>query len=203
MWPMTKYDVTDSKTDVARHARMILVRGLPGSGKSYITAKLKDTLTNESVTVLDPDTVDTHSEQYQLHVQEQIAHGVDENLHLYRYLRGQAYEGIAAGSIIIWNQPFTNLDIFNKMVANFQIQADEHHVKLSVLVVEVDIDIETAKKRVQDRKQAGGHGPSQATFDRFVSDYKTFAHDGYQVIPVHGNDAEAAVLAVMHALQNL
>lgn len=203
MWPMAKYDSSDSSTDTVKHARMLLVRGIPGSGKSYITTQLMDALKDDTVIILDPDTVDTNSDAYKRHVEEQTAQGVDEGLHLYRYLRTQAYAGIASGSIIIWNQPFTNLEIFNKMVANFRLQATEHDVKLSVLVVEVEIDTEMARKRVQDRKQAGGHGPSQTTFDRFVADYKTFGNDGYQVVAVRGDDVKAAVDAVIQALHSL
>lgn len=182
---------------------VLLVRGLPGSGKSYITRELARALEERSPVVLDPDTVDLESAAYKAHVQALTAEGVDKDLYLYRFLRTQAYKCIAAGKTVIWNQPFTNLDIFNKMVANFRVQAREHQVQLTVLVVEVEIDPAVAWQRVMDRKNQGGHGPSDGTFARFVDDYKTFADHGYQVVRVRGDDAPGAVNATMAALENL
>lgn len=200
MWPMTKSDAQVSKR---KHAIAVLVRGLPGSGKSFITDKFVQTLQPGEVIVLDPDKVDTNSQGYTEHIKAMQEQGVDERLHVYRYLRGLAYDGIAAGSIVIWNQPFTNLDIFNKMVANFRLQAEQHDVALDVLVVEIEIDPILAKTRVETRKEAGGHGPSEQTFQRFSDDYVSFAPENYDVISVRGDDAQAAVTAMQTAIGQL
>lgn len=198
MWPMTKYESTEDN----KRAIVILVRGLPGSGKTYMAQKLIPLL-DRRVVLLDPDTVDTDSQEYRQHVETLLHEGVDERLHLYRFLRGQAYQGIASGDIVMWNQPFTNLDIFNKMVANFQLQADEKNVHLSVLVVEVMLDPEVAQKRVIERKQSGGHGPSAAAFDTFTKDYVSFAPEGYHVVSVPGDDAERAITLIQKELEQL
>lgn len=197
---MTKSDTKDSKRTPAI---VVLVRGLPGSGKSYVTDKLVATLQKEDIVVLDPDSIDLSSSRYEAHVAAMKEQGIDEVLHQYRFLRGQAYDGIAAGTIVIWNQPFTNLDIFNKMVANFKLQAEAHKVELSVLVVEVELDPGLAHERVKDRKQAGGHGPSEDTFQRFSRDYVSFAPEGYNVVSVRGDDVHAAVAAITQALDRL
>lgn len=183
---------------------MILVRGLPGSGKSYIASRLADAIGRDSVVALDPDAIDYDSQAYTEHVKVLDEEGVDKSLHAYRFLRGQAYKGIAEGKITIWNQPFTNLEIFNKMVANFMIQANEHQVELAILLVEVEIDPTVAKNRVMDRKRAGGHGPSDNTFDRFTRDYQSFVSEGYNVVKVNGNDqVNISVDAVLSALKKL
>lgn len=167
---------------------LILVRGLPGSGKSHLTKALQAAFGSTPIVTLDPDATDYESKDYKAHVKALTAEGVDPKLHAYRFLRAQAYEGITSGKIIVWNQPFTNLDIFNKMVAGLRQYAADHHVELPVLVVEVEISPETARKRVLERKSAGGHGPSDNTFDRFTNDYASFARAGYNVVTVHGED---------------
>lgn len=186
---------------------LILVRGLPGSGKSYLATRLQQVIkeqTNEDVVMLDPDATDYDSKEYAEHVKAQTKEGVDPKLHAYRFLRAQAYEGIAAHKIIVWNQPFTNLEVFNKMVARLRDHAAQHATHLPILVVEVEIDLETAKARVAQRKAAGGHGPSDTTFLRFTNDYTSFAPHGYTTVQINGtDDPTTSVETIMQAIRAL
>ncbi len=183
---------------------MILIRGLPGSGKSFVAQELQKVLGFQKVIMLDPDTIDFGSNDYLEHTNALSKEGVDEALHAYRFLRAKAYKGIADHKIIVWNQPFTNIEIFNKMVANFQIQADLNNTILKILVVEVIIDENIANERVQNRKRAGGHGPSSATFNRFVSDYKTVSTYGYNTVTVKGGgEVSDSVSLILAALEKL
>lgn len=190
------------------HPILILIRGLPGSGKSYIAIKLNAALQSlygpDSTVVLDPDATDYTSEAYLQHVKDQTAEGVDPILHPYRFLRAQAYSGITGNKIIVWNQPFTGLDSFLKVTDRLQEYAKEHDTTLPMLVVEVNLDPEVAKARVDARKQAGGHGPSDATFQRFANDYKSFAEHGFTTIAVQGDaDTSQSVATILQAIQNL
>ncbi len=188
----------------ASHPVMILIRGLPGSGKSYIAAELQKVIGYDKVVLLDPDMIDFTSPEYLAHVAALREEGVDESLFAYRFLRGKAYKGIAEHKVIIWNQAFTNLEIFNKMVAKFTTQADEHQTILPILVVEVETDTSLAKERVIKRMQAGGHGLSEGTFERFNNDYKSFASAGYNTVTVQGSDAvETSVATIMNSLTSL
>lgn len=183
---------------------LILIRGLPGSGKTFLATQLEGAIRPDEVVLLDPDATDYESKAYKDHIDAQTADGVDPKLHAYRFLRAKAHAGIAAHKIIIWNQPFTNLEIFNKMVANLRAYAAEHNVNMPILVVEVEIDHDIAKNRVATRKQQGGHGPSDNTFARFMNDYVSFKSEGYNTVTVHGEDDVAvSVAAVLEAIQNL
>ncbi len=164
---------------------LILVRGLPGSGKTYIASMLQSNI-GQNVVMLDPDATDYDSDEYKEHVKRQLADKVDPKLHPYRFLREQAYQGIRSKSIIIWNQPFTNIEIFNKMTKGLSEYAKKHNTELKILVVEVETDPEVAINRIKERKQQGGHGPSEDTFKRFISDYQSVADQGYDVIRVSG-----------------
>ena len=186
------------------HPIVVLIRGLPGSGKSYIANRLQNSLGKDITVMLDPDAVDINSQEYKNHVDEQIKEGVDERLHLYRFSRAKAYKGIEEDKIILWNQPFTNLDVFNKMVARLKDHASLHHKKMPILVVELQIDPDIAKERMLKRKQVGGHGPSDETWLRFVNDYKSFAEHGYKTITIQGNnDVDDSVAKIKTTITSL
>jgi hypothetical protein len=108
------------------------------------------------------------------------------------------------GKIIIWNQPFTLLGGFQRTIAHLQAQAKEQGIALPILVVEVNADPQVAKKRVMSRKQQGGHGPSEATFDRFITEYVSFASEGHPTVIVQGDgNVQQSLDAVLAALREL
>lgn len=184
----------------------IAVRGMPGSGKSYIANELVKSLGPDKVVLLDPDATDYESEAYKAHVRAQIAEGVDPTLHAYRFLRAQAYDGIAEHKVVIWNQAFTNLEIFHKMIARLRDHAALHHVHLPILVVEVEIDPAVAKERILQRQRTGGHGASDTTLAQRLDNYKlvSFAGEGYETVTVHGeDDVSTSVATIMNALRKI
>lgn len=186
------------------HPVIVFVRGVPGSGKSYLVAALQKVLDPDTTVVLDPDAIDFASEAYARHLINQRAEGVDEKLDAYRFLRAQAYQAIADHKLIIWNQPFTDLEIFRKMTGRLLDQAKACDTTLSILVVEVDTDPSVAWQRVQERKAAGGHGPTDTTLQRRIDAYGSFAAEGYDVLTVRGDDTiNDSVTTVRNHLEQL
>lgn len=182
---------------------LLLIRGLPGSGKSYLAAALREALGTDNVVVLDPDATDYTSAAYQTMSEQLSAEGVDTKFHPYRFLRAQAYDAIEAGKVIMWNQAWTNLDGLNKTVVNLQTYANEHGTQLPVLIVEVQASREAVKQRVAERAAAGGHDVSAEEFERFFADYHSFA-EHYQTVSVNGEgDVNESVARVLDALQGL
>lgn len=166
---------------------LVLIRGLPGSGKSYFADALaKELSKNNQIVCLDPDATDYNSQDYLKHVKEQTSEGVDPKLFAYRFLRAKAYKAIENKQIIIWNQPFTNLEILQKVTTRLQEHAQEHGMILNILVIEVLIDPKIAYERIEKRKQLGGHGPSKNTFNRFVDDFSSCKSLGYEVLQIDG-----------------
>ncbi len=186
------------------HPILIIVRGVPGSGKSYLAAALQESLGKENVVTLDPDSIDQTSKEYSDFSKALTTEGVDTKLHPYRFSRSKAYEAIVAHKIIIWNQPFIDFEGFRKTIDRLQTYAAEHTTQLPALVVEVEVSEAIAKKRVMSRKEQGGHGPAEDIFAYFISQYKSFSEKGYTTVIVQGEDDVAvSVSAVKNALRKL
>ncbi len=191
-------------TPPTSHPTLMLIRGLPGSGKSHLSATLRGVLGNSNVVELDPDATDYQSEAY-LKMSETLTNeGVDAKFHPYRFLRAQAYAGIEANKIIMWNQGFTNLDGFTKTIINLQTYATEHGTHLPLLVVEVEIHPDTAKNRVANRASGGGHDVPEEMFKRFINDYRSFTSEGFNTVTVQGeDDVQSSAATVGKALEDL
>ena len=187
-------DKTDTMPDI-QGPILIFIRGLPGSGKSYLARELYKILGTERVVMLDPDATDYKSKEYTDHSKALIAEGIEEKFHPYRFLRSRAHQAISDHKIIIWNQPFTLAGGFERTIKSVRDYATEHDIELPILAVEIDIDPKIAKARIENRKEQGGHGPSDGRFARFVDEYVSFAGMGQdRTITVHGED-DVATLA--------
>tara|TARA_B100001245_G_scaffold67143_1_gene46838 strand:- start:6009 stop:6629 length:621 start_codon:yes stop_codon:yes gene_type:complete len=183
---------------------LVIIRGIPGSGKSYLSLRLQAALGgSKDVEVLDPDAINQQSADYQELVAKLRSDTVDEKLYPYRYLRAKAYDAIEAGKILIWNQPFISFDGITKTIERLMTHAKENGKDLSVIVVEVELNKDLARARVADRKQQGGHGPSEGTLERFMRDYKSFAGNGYKTITVDGaSDVSRSTEMILAAVQD-
>ena len=183
---------------------LVLIRGLPGSGKSYLAAALRDRIGDDKVVLLDPDTIDYASDKYITLSKSLAAEGIEEKFYPNRFLKAEAYQAIGEHRIIIWNQPFTEPGGFDRTIASVRAAADEQHIPLPILLVEVEVNHETAKQRIAVRKEQGGHGPSADRFARFIDDYVSFADRGHPTIVVRGDsDVSESVSIVIEALQAL
>lgn len=195
---------TETTTAQVTHPTLIMVRGVPGGGKSYVAARLKEAIGQDNVVVLDPDTIDQASKEYRDLSSALTRDEVNPKLHPYRFLRSNAHKAITNNKTIIWNQGFIDLDGFNKTVINLQNYATEHGTQLPTLVVEVEIDGDIAKQRVAQRAAQGGHDVPEDAFERFIGQYRSFSDEGYTTVTVNGqDDVSASVSTIMNALKEL
>lgn len=183
---------------------LIMVRGIPGSGKSYIARHLQDAIGTKKTIAVDPDKIDKESSSYRELVNHLTQQGVDTKLHPYRYLRAQAYQGITEHKAVIWNQAFTDFTGLERTIIRLKEFATEHSITLPVLVIEVEVDPSVAKKRVATRAKNGGHNVPDEAFSRFIDQYQTFAGNGYSTITINGDaDVHQSVKAILAKLNNL
>ena len=109
---------------------LIIVRGIPGSGKSYVAAALCHALGEDRVVLLDPDTTDYTSEVYQRHIAAQLAEGVDPTLHAYRYLRAQEVIKVNEQRIVEYKS-WAERD--NREISETQQQIEQIRLQLEAL----------------------------------------------------------------------
>jgi thymidylate kinase len=195
-------DTTDSLTH--NNPILILIRGLPGSGKSYLASALQQTIGADNVAILDPDKIDKTSKAYTDLCATLAAEGIEEKFFPNRFLKAEGYKAIDANQVIIWNQAFTDLHGFSRSMGALQEYATAHGKRLPELVVEVEVNPDVARSRVTDREKQGGHGVPDEAFTRFINTYQSFADKGFRTISVNGEDDIASSAAtVLAALKEL
>lgn len=183
---------------------LIIVRGIPGGGKSYITKSLVDILGIHNTLVLDPDQIDQKSAEYIEFSKELDNEGVDKKFHLYRFSRQQAYDAAVQKKITVWNQAFMDFNGLSLTIKRIEDVALEHHLTLKTLIVEVEIDPEVAKTRIADRKARGGHDVPDDALAHFVDRYESFEGKGYPIVTINGiDDVEKSVSAIVSSLNDI
>jgi predicted ABC-type ATPase len=183
---------------------LIIIRGLPGSGKSFIAEELLRQFSGESIVLLDPDMIDNKSKEYTDFTKDLENKEVDPKLFPYRFLRNKAYETIDKRGVIIWTQAFTNQDLLDKTIKNLSNYSSQKSYKLRVLVVDVEIEENIARERIKKREELGLHGVSDENFKRFVNDYSPFENYGYDLLTLNGKkDVSSSVEIILSKLRSI
>lgn len=186
------------------HPALIMIRGLPGSGKSYVATGLQQTIGSHAVAILDPDQIDTESQAYKQLSDTLTKAGIESKFFPNRFLKAEGCRAISDGKVVIWNQAFTDFEGFRRSLESLQNFATSQSITLPTLVVEVEISHNTAKTRIAMRAAAGEHNVSTENFARFINDYTSFADKGFPVVSVNGeDDVSISVATILDALQAL
>lgn len=154
----------------------IIIRGIPGSGKTDLAEYVQTKWDTSNLVVLDPDYVNQTDPDFLSYRSDQLA--TDEiykkesfendpqlidKLVVSRYLLNQAKEAISTGKSVIWNQPWSIKYNILWTINEIQLSASEQ-ARVHPIIVELVIRESVARKRVESRKTRGGHGPSERTF---------------------------------------
>lgn len=181
--------------------KLIIIRGTPGAGKSYLAVGLQAKLGADHVAILDPDAVDKNADDYVTLAEGLKADGVDEKFYPFRYLRAKAHEAVLAGKTIVWNQAFNDFAGFKITVDKLVEYAAEQGLELPVLVAEVTVGRAIARARIDERTHRGGHAVSDERLDKFFAEYQSFAGKEYRTISIDGEvDISVSVEQVLAAL---
>jgi predicted ABC-type ATPase len=181
---------------------LLFIRGIPGSGKSYLASAMTEKIGAENTIVLDPDMLDIENQNYIDFSNNLTSEGLDSSIHPFRWLRKQACDGISNNKIVLWNQPFTKKGIFERLIKYIEENSDNNNEGLKVFLIEIEVDPEIAKKRVLERKNNGGHGPSENVFAYHVEHHESYAND-FNTIKINGtDDIQQSVEHIVKRLSN-
>ncbi len=172
-----EYESNDSfeeRGSNSKFPKLILIRGLPGAGKSHLAELLIGQMEFEEAVFCDPDKVITEGEDFLRFLEENNEEGMSIKTMIYRFLLKRAAEGLKNRRDVIWDQPWRSiwgieytLDFLNKYLI-----LENTNSPYEVCVVELNVSVEEAFARVKRRIENGGHGPDEEVFNRFVAEYE-------------------------------
>ena len=186
---LEKLDRTSSKEKVnVSSPQLIFVRGLPGSGKSFLSCTLARNLGAEHVSVIDPDTIVKDSEEYIDFTSNLTTNEpeVDPKFFPFRYLLFKSQQALESKKSVIWNQPFTELDGLRYTISSLVKFAESVNQHVNVIIIDIELTPEVVYARIERRINGGGHGPDLPTFQSFVSKFQESDTLGYKHLTVDG-----------------
>lgn len=164
-------ELNQSKEHLKGVGMLIVVRGIPGSGKSYLVENLVDTLKDEEadrIIRIDPD--EYRYKDTSIHKVSAFTRDLASEEELLPGLQKMALEGISEGKIVIWEQLLTSLKKPEQV--NFIRQAI---YPSRLLFIEVVTDKSAAWERIMVRNDLGQQiGPTNEQFDDYTARYVSF-----------------------------
>ncbi len=164
-------------TNKTRRSIVVFIRGLPGAGKTFLAQKLQKEI-GDNCLVLDPDGIKNHSLEYQLFIKDLARREphLSPKFFPYRFLRNQALIHLKKGGLVIWDQPWSNL---NGLKVTIEYLTKNLSQAPLVIIVELEIAPDKAYQRIRKRIESGGHGPSRTTFLQFVNRFRSVITSQY------------------------
>jgi len=163
---------------------LLIIRGVPGSGKTSLAKEIQKRLGLESSVVIDPDEIDKQSPNYRSFIEDLKSNSpdIDESIYPYRFLLSRAKKAIELGTTVVWDQPFTVLDGLKYTTGTLTAHAKDLGISLSVIIVELQIPKEEAIKRINKRESEGGHGLTVDQINFFFEKYSTAEGFGFTTL---------------------
>lgn len=171
----------------------LVIRGLPGIGKSTLAKTIAGGFGQEHCLFLDPDRVDLKLVERSVLLKHPGEEVTDQKL-IYRHLLSKARNALLEGKIVIWDQPWRSLwgirVTVNKLQEFLAIEGREN-LCLRLIILEFAFDQELARHRLQQRLNEGKHGPTPRTFERFVSEFEKADPNEFNVFYLDARKAPA------------
>lgn len=163
---------------------LLIIRGVPGSGKTSLAREMQKRFGWETSVIIDPDEIDKQSANYVSFVENLKLNNpdIDENIYPYRFLLSQAKNVLETGTTVIWDQPFTVLEGLRYTIGTLTAHAKALGISLPVLIIELQTSKKEAIRRVDKRQSEGGHGLTVDQIDFFFGKYSTAEGLGFRVL---------------------
>ncbi|MDO8728909.1 MAG: AAA family ATPase [bacterium] len=155
----------------------MIIRGLPGSGKSTLVDRLVRLTDLSGAKRLDPDLVEVNAPEFTRFC---ITRPKDLPLKklIYRFLLSSACEELSVGGQVIWEQPWRKLELFRLTLENINVRG--YHLSeiadypFVIAIVEIYLPTDEVYRRVASRYQAGQHPLTTEDFADFVQSSDSF-----------------------------
>lgn len=169
---------------------LIIVRGIPGAGKSFVSRGLAEKFRAGDTVVIDPDAIDRNGHEYQsftatLETQEP---DLDRTVFPYRYILETAARVLSEHKTVIWNQPFTDLEGLSYTIRKLFRLTEGVQPCFKSLIVDIEIPEDVAWERILKRQSMGGHSLTRERFLQFVRQFGRANLDGVPEIALSGVD---------------
>ena len=139
----------------------MVIRGLPGSGKSTVAKIIASKLGN--VGIVDQDEVDVKSDEF-LELRRSVTGEIPDRTVIYRFDLRNAKQYLTENKMVIWPQPWTKVWGIEKAVRSLKSEFPD----LEVNVVQFDLPPEHANERVMQRAASGGHTFNEKSMQDFI-----------------------------------
>ncbi|HSX49257.1 MAG TPA: AAA family ATPase [Candidatus Saccharimonadales bacterium] len=183
---------------------LVIIRGIPGSGKSYLTNDIINKLSID-ITIVDPDSINKESKTYKefAHKLRSTEPEVEEKFYPYRFMLQIAHDRLNQKSkppFVIWNQAFTDTEGLDYTVRKLKSLCNS---QLNILIIQLDPHPEEAWKRIQERMQTGGHGMDSERFNSFVTKYQKIEPQYPNIVVDTFTSYENAVTQAMDQIKQI
>jgi hypothetical protein len=158
---------------------LILLRGLPGAGKSTLTKEIVSSFSIQTaVEVIDPDAItpdDPHFQNFKAEDSEPDR----EKVLVYRYNSYRAIQFLTLKKIVIWDQVWSKLDglvLTVRKILGGLVGVGEDNFRLPIFVMEIHYSAEQAYIRVEGRNRKGKDLPIHI-FEKYVNNFRHIESD--------------------------
>lgn len=190
--------------------KLVLIRGIPGAGKTSIAEKVAKTLNFYHI---DPDLLNTSSVDYKKYAEE-LVETVPERRIIYRYLLKKTVECLNNNKSVIWSQPWRILERLDLTIRNiyFFLKKEEKwdeklsdilkELNIEIIVIEITTPHNTAFERLKKRYKDNKHKWDGNLFDEHIKRHEKFTLP-IQYYEVENTDnLDTAVKNVIHIISN-
>jgi adenylate kinase family enzyme len=168
---------------------LIIIRGLPSSGKSTLTDGLLKLIHLSRAKRLNPDFVEVNSPEFVKFCSTRPKDLPLKKL-IYRFLLYSACKELSTGGLVIWEQPWRKLELFRLTLENINVRGynlpETADYPFTIVIVEISLSEDEARRRVASRYHAGQHRLTAKDFVAFEQAFDSFEELNLEKLVVDG-----------------
>jgi len=174
----------------------LFVRGVPGSGKTVLTAKLVTELCLCASLRLDPDTLSEEDTEFTAFLTSQGGRSGGRREQIYRYQVRKAADALRKGRSVIWEQAWRSCAGLRTTLENLAYFLTDSfafaEAPFQAVVVEIELGLEEAQQRLAER---GDGRVSPEALLQFARTFESCSDLGVPLLVVDGRKSPQELAA--------